>query len=246
MKALILAAGEGTRLRPLTEKMPKALVPVAGVPMLERVIMQLKQAGCDSLVVNICHLGEQIIEFLQAKEYFGIDIKVSDERGYLLDSGGAIKKAYQLLKGDEPFLIHNVDVLTNVDLRKLYDSQLKHGALATLLTASRETSRYFLVDSHHCVKGWINKKSHESLPKEFRWDTDLAHYELAAFTGIHVMSQQLLDVVHATTADKFSIVPIYATAHRYGEVKTYRLHEAAYWFDIGTPERLAAAEDFLS
>lgn len=243
---MILAAGEGTRLRPLTERTPKALVPVGGVPMLERVIIRLKQAGCTAVVVNICHLGEQIADFLQAKGNFGMDIKLSDERGFLLDSGGAIKKAYPLLKGNEPVLIHNVDVLTDADLRRLYDFQLQHAALATLLTSTRETNRYFLVDEQGDVKGWINRKSRESLPKELDWDTELPRYELAAFAGIHVMSQQLLEQVRQTVADKFSIVPVYATAHTYGEVKTYRLREASYWFDIGTPERLEEANNFLT
>ena len=111
MKAMIFAAGLGTRLRPLTDHMPKALVPVAGKPMLERVILRLKEAGFNEITVNIHHFGEQIIDFLRAHDNFGTEIHISDERGMLLDTGGGIKKARPFLDGQEPFLVHNADIL---------------------------------------------------------------------------------------------------------------------------------------
>lgn len=131
MKALVFAAGLGTRLRPLTDHMPKALVPVGGKPMLERVILRLKEAGCNDITINIHHLGEQIIDFIHANQSFGIDIHFSDERGKLLDTGGGIRKARTFLDGGEPFLVHNADILTDVDLRALKSTSVRMSALCT-------------------------------------------------------------------------------------------------------------------
>ena len=142
MKAMIFAAGLGTRLRPLTDHMPKALVPVAGKPMLERVILRLKEAGFNEITVNIHHFGEQIIDFLRAHDNFGTEIHISDERGMLLDTGGGIKKARPFLDGQEPFLVHNADILTDIDLAGLYRHHLESDAESTLLVSERKTSRY--------------------------------------------------------------------------------------------------------
>ena len=124
MKAMIFAAGLGTRLKPLTDHQPKALVPVAGRPMLEHVILKLKKAGFNELVINIHHFGEQIIDFLKANQNFGLTIHVSDERDLLLDTGGGIKKAEPFFQGNEPFLVHNVDILSDTDLKALYEYHL--------------------------------------------------------------------------------------------------------------------------
>ena len=133
---MIFAAGLGSRLKPLTDNLPKALVPVAGKPMLEHVILKLKAAGFNEIVINIHHLGQQIIDFLEANNNFGVQIHISDERDYLLDTGGGIKKATRFLMGDEPFLVHNVDILSNVDLKQLYQHHAEGKALATLLVSS--------------------------------------------------------------------------------------------------------------
>ena len=117
MKAMIFAAGTGSRLKPLTDHTPKALIPIGGKPMLEHVILKLKSSGFDQIVINIHHLGIQIVDFLEANNNFGVRIEISDESDYLLDTGGGIKKATSLLCGNEPFLIHNVDILSNVDLK---------------------------------------------------------------------------------------------------------------------------------
>ena len=146
MKAMIFAAGLGTRLKPLTDRMPKALVPVNGIPMLQHVILKLKQAGCTEIVINIHHFGEQIIDFLQAHQNFGITVHISDEREELLDTGGGIKKAIPFFSGNEPFLVHNVDILSDTDLKALYDYHRQSINDATLLVSQRETSRYLLFD----------------------------------------------------------------------------------------------------
>ena len=143
---MIFAAGLGTRLRPLTDNMPKALVPVAGKTMLERVILKLKDASFHDITINIHHFGSQIIDFLRANQNFGVDIHISDERGELLDTGGGIKKARPLLESNEPFLIHNADILTDLDLNAFYHHHLESDADATLLTNHRKTSRYLLMN----------------------------------------------------------------------------------------------------
>src|SRR5574344_733937 len=145
MKAMIFAAGLGTRLRPLTNTMPKALVPVAGKPMLEHVITKLKSSGFDDITINIHHLGQQIIDFLKAHDNFGVTIHISDEREKLLDTGGGIKKARAFLGNDEaPFLVHNVDILSNIDLKDFYQHHLTNECTATTLVSRRQSSRYLL------------------------------------------------------------------------------------------------------
>ena len=162
---MIFAAGLGTRLRPLTDNMPKALVPVAGKTMLERVILKLKDAGFHDITINIHHFGSQIIDFLRANQNFGVDIHISDERGELLDTGGGIKKARPLLESNEPFLIHNADILTDLDLNAFYHHHLESDADATLLTNHRKTSRYLLMNQDNRLCGWTNLSTGEVLPK---------------------------------------------------------------------------------
>ena len=145
MKAMIFAAGLGTRLRPLTDHTPKALVPIAGKTMLERVILRLKDAGFNDITINIHHFGEQIIEFLRTHNDFGATIHISDERDRLLDTGGGIKKARPFLDGNEPFLVHNADIICDVDLAELYRHHRESNAEATLLVSERQTSRYLLL-----------------------------------------------------------------------------------------------------
>ena len=132
MKAMIFAAGLGTRLKPLTDNIPKALVPVAGKPLLQHTIEKLKQSGFDEIIINIHHFGQQIIDFVQENHLFDIRIEFSDEREQLLDTGGGIKKAAWFFDDNEPFLIHNVDILSNVNLHDLYHFHLKNNTAATL------------------------------------------------------------------------------------------------------------------
>lgn len=161
MKAMIFAAGTGSRLKPLTDHTPKALIPIGGKPMLEHVILKLKSSGFDQIVINLHHLGNQIVDFLEANNNFGVRIEISDESDYLLDTGGGIKKATSLLCGNEPFLIHNVDILSNVDLKKLYDTHVQTNPLATLLVSQRNTSRYLLFNKENRLCGWRNHETGE-------------------------------------------------------------------------------------
>lgn len=240
MKAMIFAAGLGTRLRPLTDNMPKALVPVAGKPMLQHVIERMKAAGFNEITINIHHFGEQIIDFVQANQQFGITIHISDERGELLDTGGGIKKARPFLDGDEPFLVHNADILTDVDLHKLYQHHLTNNADATLLVSQRNTSRYLLFDNDNRLKGWINKTTGEVKPQGFSYNEN----ELSelAFGGIHVISPRLFHLLEVEQwQGKFSIIPFYLSICREARIQGFST-EGYQWFDIGKPDTLALAE----
>ena len=131
MKAMIFAAGLGTRLKPVTDTIPKALVPVNGKPLLEHIILKIKNAGFDEIIVNVHHFPDQIIEFIELNNQFGIRIEISDERDRLLETGGGIKKAEWFFDDNQPFLVHNVDILSNLDLKKLYTNHLKSNSMAT-------------------------------------------------------------------------------------------------------------------
>lgn len=242
MKAMIFAAGLGTRLRPLTEHTPKALVPVAGKPMLERVILKLKEAGFTDIVVNIHHFGEQIIDFLQANNNFGINIYISDERNELLDTGGGIKQARKWLDGDEPFLVHNADILSDIDLNAFYHHHIESKAEATLLVSRRETSRYLLFNNELQLQGWINKSTGEVKPEGFCYKEK--EFQELAFGGIHAISPSLfLHMDKNNWEGKFSIIPFYLSVCQEMCIKGYPLQDAR-WFDIGKPETLLAANEY--
>lgn len=204
MQAMIFAAGLGTRLKPITDTIPKALVEVGGEPLLHRVIMNLKNAGTSRIVINVHHFAGQILDYLRANNNFGIDIKVSDESDRLLDTGGGIKKASRFFSGDSPVLIHNVDIISNVNLRKFYDCG--RTADATLLVSSRETNRYLLFDDDMRLKGWTNLQTGEV--KSPYKDIDVQTCRMLAFSGIHVISPLLLRMMDAFP-EKFGIMDFY-------------------------------------
>ncbi len=238
---MIFAAGLGTRLKPLTDHMPKALVPVAGKPMLEHVILKLKSAGFTELVINIHHFGEQIIGFLEANRNFGLTIHISDERDMLLDTGGGIKKARNFFSGDEPFLVHNVDILSDTDLKALYEYHLHSGNDATLLASPRKTIRYLLFDDENLLRGWINKDTLQTKPEGFIYRA--GQYREYAFSGIHVISPSLFRYMDRWQG-KFSIMDFYLQTCREARLGGY-LTEQLRLIDIGKPETLAKAEEFI-
>jgi NDP-sugar pyrophosphorylase family protein len=219
MKAMILAAGLGTRLKPITDNIPKALVPINGKPMLEHLILKLKAAGFHEIVINIHHLGEQIIDFLAANDDFGVKIKISDERDYLLDTGGGIKHAAQFLtENDEPFLVHNVDIVSNVDLKALYDHHVETNPLATLLVSKRNTSRYLLFDKDNKLCAWHNRDTGEI--KSFFPNFDPQKYTEYAFGGIHIISPRLFEWMEEWTG-KFSIISFYLSVCAKTNIRAY-------------------------
>lgn len=239
MKAMIFAAGLGTRLKPLTDHMPKALVPVAGHPMLEHVILKLKAAGVTEAVINVHHFAGQILDFLKANQDFGIKIRISDETGQLLDTGGGIKKAAPFF--DEPFLVHNTDILSNVDLKAMYEYHCTSSNDATLLVSPRKTVRYLLFDTDKRLCGWVNKDTLQTKPEGFVYRPDIQ--EEYAFGGIHVISPSLFNYMNDWEG-KFSIMDFYLQTCRTAQLGGY-LKEDLQLIDIGKPDTLEKAEEFI-
>lgn len=238
---MIFAAGLGTRLRPLTNDRPKALVEVGGKTMLERVIIKLAKAGFDDITINIHHFGEKIIEFLELNENFGLNIHISDERDMLLDTGGGILKAQPFLDGDEPFLVHNADILTDIDLNAMYQRHVESGAMATVLVKDRITSRYFVFDDDYRLQGWINKSTGETRPAAFVHREGLNEL---AFGGIHVISPSIFEPLeeYSQGRAKFSITPFYVDECHTHLIKGYIQDSPYTWLDVGKPETLKDAE----
>ena len=244
MKAMIFAAGLGSRLKPLTDTMPKALVPVAGCPMLEHVILKLKASGFTEIVINIHHFGEQIIDFLKTNNDFGLTIHISDERDRLLDTGGGIRKARLFFENSgEPFLVHNVDILSDMNLKELYDFHMQSGSVATLLASRRTPSRYLLFNTERKLRRWINKDTGQVKPEGFHYDESL--YREYAFSGIHVFSPAVFRLMEAPRWEgKFSIMDFYLATCGQTDYSGY-LAEKLELIDIGKPETLARAEEFV-
>ena len=240
MKAMIFAAGLGTRLKPLTDHMPKALVPVAGKPMLEHVIGKLKAAGFNEIVINVHHFANQIIDFLKEKNNFGIQIWISDETEELLDTGGGIKKAAHFF--DEPFLVHNADILSNVDLKALYEHHIASGNDATLLVSSRKTVRYLLFDKGNRLCGWVNKDTLQTKPEGFVYQPEVQ--KEYAFGGIHIISPTLFNYMGDEWTGKFSIMDFYLKTCGIAKLGGYA-KEDLQLIDIGKPDTLAKAEEFI-
>lgn len=238
---MIFAAGTGSRLKPYTDHIPKALIPIDGKPMLEHIILKLKAAGFTEIIINVHHLGEQIIEFLTGKDNFGITIHISDERDYLLDTGGGIKHAAQFLQGDEPFLVHNVDIISNVDLKALYQHHLDTNPLATLLVSKRDTSRYLLFNKENKLSGWRNKETGEV--KSYYPDFDPSIHNEFAFNGIHVISPQIFEWMDEWTG-KFSIINFYLAVCAKTPIQAFEQADLRI-LDIGKPDALELAQDFI-
>ncbi|MBP5319301.1 MAG: nucleotidyltransferase family protein [Paludibacteraceae bacterium] len=241
MNAMIFAAGLGTRLKPITDTIPKALVSIGGQTLLERTIVKLKRAGFDHIVVNVHHFAGQIIEFLRANQNFGIDIRISDESGQLLETGGGIRKAAPLL-GNEPFLIHNVDILSDTDLSALYQAHIHSQADATLLVSRRASSRALLFDDEGRLRAWLNKTTGQlrSPLTDARPET-LHEY---AFSGIHVFSPSLFPLMEGWP-EKFPIMDFYLDvclrAHLQASVA-----ENLRLIDVGKLNSIAEAESMLA
>ena len=240
MKAMIFAAGLGTRLKPLTDSKPKALVPVAGKPMLEHVIEKLKSVGFDEIIINVHHFADQIKDFLKANDDFGITIHISDETDMLLDTGGGIKKAAPYF--NEPVLIHNVDILSNIDLKELYDYHLSSGNDSTLLVSPRKTVRYLLFNESHRLCGWVNKDTLQTKPEGFVYQPEIQ--QEYAFSGIHVISPSLFKAMGNEWTGKFSIMDFYLQTCKELKIGGYAKKDLQI-IDIGKPETLAQAAGFI-
>jgi mannose-1-phosphate guanylyltransferase len=238
MKAMVLAAGLGTRLRPLTDDRPKALVEVAGHTLLEITLRRLQQFGIRDVIVNVHHFADMVVDYLKNNDNFGIRIEISREE-ILLDTGGAIKKAAWFFQEDshpagEPFLVHNVDVLSTIDLQRMFQFHREKQALATLAVQARETSRYLLFDEQGQLCG--RRAGHEHAPEVVR---PSVHPQTLAFSGVHMISPRLLPLL--TEQGVFSVIPSYLRLAAQNEtILAFRADEY-YWRDLGKPENVAQA-----
>ena len=244
MKAMIFAAGLGTRLRPLTDSKPKALVEAGGVAMLSRVISHLAGAGVNDITVNIHHHAAMIREYIESHPVAGITFHISDESDMLLDTGGGILKARCYLDGDEPFIVYNADILSDVNVAAMVEYHQKSGATATLLVKERESSRRLLIDNNSGrMRGWTNIKTGEIKPSGVvadgcRW---------RAFGGIHVLSPAIFpELEKYATEAKFSIMPFYIDRCNLLDIRAYEPAEDYMWHDIGSLQNLKAAEEALA
>ena len=244
MKAMVLAAGLGTRLRPLTDSRPKALVEVSGRTLLEITLERLHEFGVSEVIVNVHHFADMILEYLKAKNNFGMRIEVSREE-ILLDTGGGLKRAAWFFlddpsRLDEPFILHNVDVLSVIDLRRMVEFHRENQALATLAVKNRETSRYLLFDEQNRFCGRRGKTDEKSeLVRSAQTLLPLA------FSGIHVISPRLLPMI--TEEGVFSIINSYLSLAAGGQkILAFRADEY-YWRDLGRPQDLIqAAKDLMT
>lgn len=241
-KAMILAAGLGTRLKPLTDSMPKALIPIAGKPVLEHLILKLKHSGFTQIIINIHHFPDMIIDFLSRNNNFGIDIFISAERECLLDTGGGIKHAAKFLHGNKPFLVHNADIVSNVNINEMYEKHICNNSLATLLVNNRESSRCLLFNESGQLCGWKNKSTGESkwTDPEILPDTCKSY----AFCGIHVISPDIFNHFQEWSGN-FSIIDFYLHIAQTENICAYALQELKI-IDIGKTENLKQAESKFS
>jgi NDP-sugar pyrophosphorylase family protein len=238
MKAMVLAAGLGTRLRPLTNDRPKALVEIQGHTLLEITLKRLRSFGVREVIVNVHHFADQVVEVLRANENFGMHIEISREP-VLLDTGGGLKRAAHFFRNgnrndDEPFILHNVDVLSTIDLGKMVAYHSENDALSTLAVQVRETSRYLLFDEHAQLCG--RRAGLDGIPELVRAAT---HFDALAFAGVHVISPRIFPML--ADGEIFPIVAEYLRlATEGGRIVAFRADEY-YWRDLGRPESIAQA-----
>ena len=251
--AMILAAGLGTRLGALTQDKPKALVPLNGKPLLQHCIESLIDNGFHHIVINVHHFGEQIIDFVE-HNHFDAEIEISDERDLLMDTGGGIVKATPLFKESKAVLVHNVDIISDVDLGMLSQQFLASSDDAWLLTQDRETNRKLLFDDDHQLVGWMNKAE-----QQYKWVHDsqsalrpfdrlraqgpqLYDYKEMAFSGLHFFRS---DLFAEFELKRSSVIDLYLHLAKNNRIISKPI-QPDYWFDLGKPEQLDAAENYLN
>jgi len=236
---MIFAAGLGTRLKPFTETMPKALVTVDGIPMIEILINHLQENGITDIIVNVHHFAKQVIEFLKLNNNFGANISISHEEELLLDTGGGLKKAAWFFDDQQPFLVQNVDVICDLKYHDMLYVHTDCKSIATLAVSNRETSRYFLFDDSMQLCGWENTRTGEVkiVRKEIR---NLTRF---AFSGIHIIDPVIFGLINQN--GKFPIVDTYLELAATHKITGFE-HNPDNWVDMGKPEELVKAESILN
>lgn len=235
---MILAAGFGSRLKPFTDKHPKALAVVNGKTILQKNIEYLASFDIKYVIINVHHFADQIIETIKENNGFDSNIFISDETGEVLETGGGIKKAAWFFEKDaEPFVVINVDVLTNMHLGKMIDQHRQNGALATLAVTSRTSSRYFLFDEFNRLCGWKNEKTGE---QKISRDSHILIKK--AFSGIHVISPEIFPLI--TLQGKFSMVEVYIQLAKTQTIQAFD-HTGSKFLDVGKPESILKAQELF-
>ena len=237
MKAILFAAGLGTRIQKISEGKPKALVVLNGKTLLELAINLLSENGIEEVIVNIHHQSEMMKKFI-LETVFPIKVSISDETDLLLDTGGGLLKAKYFFSDEDNFLVYNVDVITNIDLQKMLEYHKNTNAIATLAVRNRETSRYLLFNKENKMIGWENINTKEQI-----LHSQEDFYQLA-FSGIHILSTQIFDLLEKENNKVFSITKSYIRLSKDFRINGY-VHNQDYWFDVGKPESYKEASDFL-
>lgn len=236
MKALIFAAGKGTRLRPFTDAHPKALAPVNGIPLLGRNIKFLQSAGINEFIINIHHFGNQIVEYLKKNDNFGAKIEISDEKDQLLETGGGLIFAKKFLDFEEDFLIMNADILTDLDVNALVKYHREKNDFATLAVSDRKSSRKLLFNEEMVLRGWLNTDTGEQRLAEFN-----KGFKPLSFSGIHCINPVIFSKIKRT--GKFSIMEEYLDLMHTDQIHGFE--HTATLIDVGRPESVTEAEKYF-
>ena len=237
MKAMILAAGLGTRLKPLTDNKPKALVELAGKTLLEHSIEKLVAAGVSDIIINVHHFHEMMKNFIQSLNYNGVSLSISDEKEILLDTGGGLWKAKDFFNDGQPFILYNVDIISDIDLIDFYKEHKKSESIATLAVTIRTAVRTFLWEDNKLC-GWRNNNTGEEIIS----NNARKEFLQMAFSGIHCINPQIFELYNADGV--FSIKDVYLKIAKEQNIAAY-LHNAENWYDTGTVENLRKAEQFV-
>jgi len=236
MKAMLFAAGKGTRLQPLTNTLPKCLVKAGSKTLLEHNILYLKKAGVDTIIVNVHHLADQVVDFIAQRD-FGVEVHISLEEE-LLETGGGLLNAKEHFINEEAFVVCNSDVFTGFDLSVMIETHKRNKNLATLAVSDRKTSRYLRFNEQELLCGWENQKTGE----EISWGH--VDYHLQAFNSIQVISSEIFGHMSGFE-QKFSTIPVYLQAAKKGKcIEAFSMKDA-YWMDIGTIEKLEELRHYL-
>lgn len=247
MRAMIFAAGLGTRLKPLTDTMPKALVPLAGKPLLQWQVEKLRDAGIHDIVVNVHHFSDMIIDTIRQNNGWGCDISVSDERDLLLDTGGGLRKALGLLMengkwkmGNEAILACNVDILSNIDVRDLIGRYEQTG-ISQLVVCERKTQRYLCFDKEDRLQGWTNIATGETKPSAI--SSQLSTFRKLAFSGMQILNGDVLTRLDEMPEEKFSLIPFYLEIMKTTPLMAY-VPQNYCMMDVGKIDQIEEAERF--
>lgn len=240
MQAFIPAAGLGTRLRPLTDHRPKALVEISGTPLLKITIDNLIRHNITRIVVNIHHYSATMYDYL-TNHRWDAEILISDESDLLLDTGGGLKKAEKLFTPNTPIIIHNVDVLSTINLTDMLQAHSVQDSIATLAVSQRPSSRYLLFNNSGCLSGWINTKTGDCLGVDSK---DIPQYTPLAFSGIAIIEPKLLSLLPPANKP-YPIIPAYLNISKYHRINMFQ-HNPNDWLDVGTPERLQQAKTWIT